>query len=57
MPLAWDELGPGIGPAYFTVGNAPTRLASLRSDPWADFWAAAAPLPTTGGKGPKKRAA
>lgn len=44
MPLAWDELGPGIGPAYFTVENTPTRLASLASDPWQDFRAAAAPI-------------
>ncbi|RWP39182.1 MAG: DNA ligase D [Mesorhizobium sp.] len=44
MPLAWDELGPGIGPAYFTVENTPTRLASLGSDPWQDFRAAAAPI-------------
>ncbi|RWP22930.1 MAG: DNA ligase D [Mesorhizobium sp.] len=44
MPLAWDELGPSIGPAYFTVENTPTRLASLSSDPWQDFHAAAAPI-------------
>ena len=35
---------PGIGPAYFTVDNMPTRLAALRSDPWADFRAASVPL-------------
>jgi bifunctional non-homologous end joining protein LigD len=46
MPLSWDELGPGIGPAYFTVENTPTRLASLRSDPWEGFHAAAAPIET-----------
>lgn len=46
MPLAWDELSPAIGPAYFTVENTPTRLASLASDPWADFRSAAAPLET-----------
>lgn len=44
MPLAWEELNSGIGPAYFTVGNTPTRLASLASDPWADFRASAAPI-------------
>jgi bifunctional non-homologous end joining protein LigD len=44
MPLGWDELAPEIGPAYFTVRNAPTRLASLAADPWADFRAAAAPI-------------
>lgn len=43
-PLAWEELGLGIGPAYFTVDNMPTRLASMRADPWEDFRAAAAPL-------------
>jgi bifunctional non-homologous end joining protein LigD len=43
MPLAWEELGPDIGPAYFTVRNAPTRLSST-ADPWADFRAAAAPI-------------
>ena len=44
MPLAWDELTPAIGPAYFTVANAPARIAAQRSDPWADFRAAAAVL-------------
>ena len=46
MPLAWDELGPEIGPAYFTVANSPTRLSHLGSDPWADFRRAAVPLPS-----------
>ena len=44
MPLAWEELGPAIGPAYFTVGNAPARLAALKRDPWDGFRAAAAPI-------------
>jgi bifunctional non-homologous end joining protein LigD len=44
MPLSWEELSPGLGPAYFTVINAPSRLASLKSDPWVDFQAAAEPL-------------
>ncbi len=43
-PLSWDELGPGIGPAYFTVENMPTRLAALPRAPWDGFRAAAAPL-------------
>jgi bifunctional non-homologous end joining protein LigD len=46
-PLAWSELGPGIGPAYFTVNNMPTRLASLARDPWHGFRDAAAPLQGT----------
>ena len=50
-PLTWDELDPGIGPAYFTVANMPTRLASLGSDPWDGFRAAAAPIePTSKGR-------
>ncbi len=44
MPLAWDELGPEIGPAHFTVANAPARVANT-ADPWADFRRAARPLP------------
>jgi bifunctional non-homologous end joining protein LigD len=54
MPLAWSELNPAIGPAYYTVMNAPARLAALNADPWADFWKAAVPL---GGGRRRKRAA
>ena len=43
MPLAWDELQPEIGPAHFTVANAPARVGNT-ADPWADFRASAAPL-------------
>ena len=43
-PGLWDELGPEIGPAHFTVLNAPARLAALARDPWADFRAAEAPI-------------
>ena len=43
MPLAWEELGPEIGPAHFTVANAPSRLANS-ADPWAGFRQAAVPL-------------
>ncbi len=44
MPLEWSELTPGIGPAYFTVLNAPIRVASYKADPWADFRASAVPI-------------
>ncbi len=44
MPLAWDELSPAVGPAYFTVANAVARLANLTGDPWQDFRKAEAPL-------------
>ncbi|MEW9616210.1 DNA ligase D [Shinella sp. S4-D37] len=51
MPLAWSELSADIGPAYFTVENAPTRLQALAADPWADFDKAAEPLKTGKAKG------
>ncbi|HET7408919.1 MAG TPA: DNA ligase D, partial [Paracoccaceae bacterium] len=50
MPLDWDELGPAIGPDYFTVGNTPNRLAGLDADPWADFGKAARQLGGRAGK-------
>lgn len=50
MPLAWDELSQAIGPDYFTVENAPTRLASLGVDPWEDFRSAAVPLERSRGR-------
>lgn len=53
MPLAWEELSPSIGPAYFTVENTPTRLASLTSDPWDGFFTAAAPLEVPKPRGKK----
>lgn len=55
MPLDWSELSPMIGPAYFTVANAPARLASLNSDPWKDFRAAAAPLSLTKATATKRK--
>jgi bifunctional non-homologous end joining protein LigD len=55
MPLEWEELSPAIGPAHFTVANAPARLASLASIPWVDFRKAATPL--SGGKTRGKRKA
>lgn len=44
MPIDWNELGQGIGPAHFTVENASARLNALRQDPWADFRKAEAPI-------------
>ncbi|MBD9529530.1 DNA ligase D [Paracoccus sp. PAR01] len=43
-PVAWEELGPKIGPDHFTVKTLPTRLAALGPDPWDGFRAAAVPL-------------
>jgi bifunctional non-homologous end joining protein LigD len=45
MPLDWEELGPAIGPAHFTVANGPARVANT-PDPWASFRDAAVPLPS-----------
>ena len=36
-PLAWSELSASMRPDHFTVANLPTRLAHLKSDPWADL--------------------
>jgi bifunctional non-homologous end joining protein LigD len=55
MPLAWEELAPEIGPAYFTIRNAPARLSSV-ADPWGGFRAAAAPI-EEGKKGKKGKPA
>lgn len=44
-PLSWEELGPDIGPAHFTVDNMPSRLAAMKTDPWELFWKSAAPIP------------
>ena len=54
MPIDWDELGPGLGPAHFTVLNAPARVAALPRDPWDGFRAAEAPIEVSA---PRKRGA
>jgi len=50
MPIEWEELEPGLGPAAFTVMNAPARLRSLSRDPWAGFGEAAAPIEARKGR-------
>ncbi len=37
-PVSWDELGPAVTPARFTVENIGRRLAALKSNPWRDFF-------------------
>jgi bifunctional non-homologous end joining protein LigD len=55
MPIEWDELGPEISPAGFTVENAPAHVANRKRDPWGNFLSAAKPLPTAKAKAAKKR--
>ncbi|MCJ8507305.1 DNA ligase D [Rhizobium lemnae] len=50
MPIAWNELDRGMGPAHFTVENASARLRALGQDPWADFRKAEAPINHRPGK-------
>lgn len=50
-PIRWQELGPEIGAAYFTLESLPIRLAALASDPWDGFHAAAVPLNPTKSRG------
>ena len=40
-PLTWDELSAGAVPSDFTILSMPSRLHSLRSDPWEGFLDAA----------------
>jgi bifunctional non-homologous end joining protein LigD len=54
MPVAWDELDTLAGAAQFTLAEAPIRLANLGDDPWADFRAAARPLPAATAKRRKR---
>ncbi|UIK04471.1 DNA ligase D [Neorhizobium galegae] len=50
MPVEWDELGGAIGPNYFTVTNAPARIAQQTNDPWGDFRKAEAVIEFNGKK-------
>ncbi len=36
-PLSWEEVENGIRPDAFSVATVPTRLARLKSDPWAEM--------------------
>ncbi len=37
-PVRWDELGPAVTPARFTVETIGRRLAALKSDPWDGYF-------------------
>jgi bifunctional non-homologous end joining protein LigD len=43
-PLDWDELGPRLDPARFTLQAAVAR--SRQADPWAGYWSARQKLPS-----------
>jgi bifunctional non-homologous end joining protein LigD len=36
-PLSWDEVEAGTRPEGFNAATVPTRLAGLKSDPWAEI--------------------
>jgi bifunctional non-homologous end joining protein LigD len=54
-PVSWDELGPALSPARYTVDNIGKRLAALRTDPWSGFFANPQRLTLDAGKGRKRR--
>ncbi|GHC75570.1 DNA ligase D [Limoniibacter endophyticus] len=45
MPLNWEDLTSDIGPASFTIQNAPDHVSSRNDDPWEGFSAQSRPLP------------
>jgi bifunctional non-homologous end joining protein LigD len=38
VTLDWDELNPRQPSDHYTVRTVPARLATLRVDPWRDYW-------------------
>jgi bifunctional non-homologous end joining protein LigD len=49
-PIRWDELGPAMTPARFTVENLPRRLVRLKTDPWQGFFTLRQHLPAPSGE-------
>lgn len=45
MPIRWEELTPSLNPSAWTVATTERRLASLRRDPWRDYWTTKQRLP------------
>jgi bifunctional non-homologous end joining protein LigD len=43
-PLAWTELTASRPPARFTMDVVRRRLATLRADPWRDYWRSPRPI-------------
>ena len=44
MPIAWDDLGPGLNPAASTLQTARNQ-AQQAADAWSDYWTARQRLP------------
>lgn len=38
VPIHWDELSKEKRDTEFTIKTLPKRLASLKNDPWEDYW-------------------
>jgi bifunctional non-homologous end joining protein LigD len=38
VPIAWDELNEELRSDSFNVFNLPERLATLKQDPWHDYF-------------------
>ncbi len=55
VPVAWEELGPGLKPNGYTIGNLGGRLERLRADPWAEIARVDQVLPETGGSARRAR--
>jgi bifunctional non-homologous end joining protein LigD len=45
MPLAWEELSPGLPADHYTVKNVPGRLEKLARDPWTRLFEVKQTLP------------
>jgi bifunctional non-homologous end joining protein LigD len=46
VPITWEALESGVGPADFTIGSDKLGQALAAPDPWAGFWEVARPLPS-----------
>ena len=44
VPVTFEMVKNGVGPADFTIGSKALEDALKRPDPWADFFKAAKPL-------------
>ena len=44
VPVTFEMVKDGIGPADFTIGSKALEDALKKPDPWADFFKAAKPL-------------